>query len=550
MNFAKIVEYREKFKIKTYKDLVYFQLYFIRQFCSEHKKDIYLFGGFLRDLVLNKKSKDMDFIVGKNAQDLADYLEYVYNEILNTKVQLRKRGDNFLLTIKVDSFEILNDLVGKKDPIIDILKESDFTINALAINLRNYPNLLDLVYKSKIDKSKVISSNKNSLSDLKHKVIRINKMDPHLTNIVRAFKIYERGGFHLDEATAEILRKKSILIKFGLKKKTNYYDVKKKMRNKNYAILMEVAMGFREASGNKSVFDYFKFLDDHNVKFDPEFGEKVYWDSFFEIKDNIPTFLANDSYAKDFNSFLRYLEDNNIDPNKFGKQEIRQIFMEQINGNKTYNYSPGQTVGLFLNTIMGEGKWIDKTIDDYDERIYFSLKRFQQRTNFLNSLFDNYNLENLHYLKVHDLDKFYRQKIRISALLLSNNFEPDLDKLKRTSLFRKIDLEVVRSQIKLFNYIIAASLSQTEDEFKNVIVKIKRVIKPIVGSRSVLEKFLSKFNFNLTYLDYVFDPMIRIFHAVYALKNTKYENKVYTQITPEEFKQTLDKVKLYFDRSK
>lgn len=504
----------------------------------------------MRDLLLNKKSKDMDFIVGKNAQDLSDYLEYIYKEVLDANFVLRKRGDNYLLTIKIGQFELLNDLVSKNEPIIDILKESDFTINALAINLRNYANLSDLVYKSKIDDSKVLSSNQHSLSDLNHKIIRINKMDPNLTNIVRAFKVYERGGFHLDPATADILRKKSILIKFALRKKTHYYDIKKKMKDKNYARLMEIAMGFRESSSSKGVFDYFKFLDDHNVKFDPDFAESVYWDSFFEIEDNIPTFLANDSYAKNIKSFMAYLTDNGVDVDRFGRKQIQEIFMRKINSNKTYNYSPGQTVGLFLNTIMGEGKWIDKGISDYDKRIYYALKEFQKQTNFLNSLFDHYNLENLRYLKVHDLDKYYRQKIRISALLLSNNFEPELEKLKRSSLFRKIDVEVIRSQIKLFNYIVAASLANSDQEFKRIFSNIKRTIKPIVGSRSVLEKFLEKFSLNVGYIDYVFDPMIRIFTAIHALKGTKYENKIYTQINREDFVNTLNKIKSYFNGSK
>lgn len=138
--------------------------------------DIYIVGGYLRDLILNLHTYDMDYVVRgtsglKFAQDLANLFNGYY--------------------IELDaSFDIARVVLPDKKNYIDIagcqgksieedLSRRDFTINAMAINLK------------KIDSEALIDPH-NGLSDIKDKTIKTisekNIIDDPL-RILRAFRI-------------------------------------------------------------------------------------------------------------------------------------------------------------------------------------------------------------------------------------------------------------------------------------------------------------------------------------------------------------------------
>lgn len=146
-------------------------------YLSDLDLDIYLIGGFLRDSILNKPSKDLDFlIVDKDPFDLA-------KEISN-----RFNGKSFILDKETKTSRFVfsendeTDLYSfdftscAKNKIENDFLRRDFTFNALSINLKNPNELIDKFL---------------GISDLKDKVVRAIKNENLIDDplrILRAFR--------------------------------------------------------------------------------------------------------------------------------------------------------------------------------------------------------------------------------------------------------------------------------------------------------------------------------------------------------------------------
>lgn len=108
-------------------------LFRVADIAAEYKCDIYLVGGFLRDLLLGRKSRDIDFAVRKGAVALA---RKTANRLRAGFVVLdKRRGCARVIIRRGDKGLILDFTDFRGRDIEQDLAARDFSINALAVDL-------------------------------------------------------------------------------------------------------------------------------------------------------------------------------------------------------------------------------------------------------------------------------------------------------------------------------------------------------------------------------------------------------------------------------
>lgn len=179
----------------------------ISEIAIHNNLEVYVIGGFVRDALLNRPSKDIDIVVIGNGIDLAKTVaEKIGND---TQVTVFKNFGTAML--KHHDYEI--EFVGarkesyrrdSRKPIVengnlqDDQERRDFTINALAIGLgQDYGKLLDPF---------------GGLNDLECKIIR-TPLEPDKTfsddplRMMRGIRFASQLGFIIEEETFESIKR-------------------------------------------------------------------------------------------------------------------------------------------------------------------------------------------------------------------------------------------------------------------------------------------------------------------------------------------------------
>ncbi len=176
--------------------------------------ETYIVGGYARDLVLNRNSKDIDFTCGGSGIELAQEVAKQYD--FHVPLSVFKNFGTAML--KFDEYEL--EFVGarkesyrsdSRKPIVENgtleedLKRRDFTINTMAISLnaRNYGDLLDPF---------------DGLKDIKRKLIR-TPLEPNITfsddplRMLRGVRFAAQLNFDIDADTFYALSENADRIK-------------------------------------------------------------------------------------------------------------------------------------------------------------------------------------------------------------------------------------------------------------------------------------------------------------------------------------------------
>ncbi len=182
-------------------------------FANENNYEVYVIGGFVRDLLLNKPSKDIDFVVIGDGVDFAKKLAKKLNKknisvFKNFGTAMFKYEDKELEFVgaRKESYQRYS-----RKPVVsagtveDDQKRRDFTINALAISL-NKSNLYEVIDPF------------NGIEDLKNKIIR-TPLSPDITfsddplRMLRGIRFTTRLGFKIDAKAFDAIKKNKDRIK-------------------------------------------------------------------------------------------------------------------------------------------------------------------------------------------------------------------------------------------------------------------------------------------------------------------------------------------------
>ena len=180
----------------------------IADISHKNKTPVYVIGGFVRDLILKRPSKDIDFVVIGSGIDLAEKIALSIGK--NCKVTVYKNFGTAML--HYDDWNI--EFVGarkesyredSRNPVVengsltDDQNRRDFTINAMAISLQenSYGEFLDPF---------------GGMEDIKKRLIR-TPLDPDITfsddplRMMRAIRFAAQLNFTIEESTLQAIKR-------------------------------------------------------------------------------------------------------------------------------------------------------------------------------------------------------------------------------------------------------------------------------------------------------------------------------------------------------
>ena len=170
------------------------------------RRDVFLVGGYVRDLFLSKKTNDRDIVVFnypaiKLAKEIQQKIDGYFVELDN---------ENYIYRVVSQDKENYIDVAqGVGGDIYDDLSRRDFSVNALAVNLQNF-EIIDVL---------------DGLSDLENKKIKLvknqNLFDDAL-RMIRAARFCATLDFDVDENLIKLIAENKNCLRNIAKERINY----------------------------------------------------------------------------------------------------------------------------------------------------------------------------------------------------------------------------------------------------------------------------------------------------------------------------------------
>jgi poly(A) polymerase len=166
----------------------------------------YIVGGFIRDLILGRNTADIDIAVAADALDFSPKLA----QALNGKfIPMDKENRIARIILKNASGSTGTrqiDISSVKSSIEEDLSQRDFTVNAMALPLQNFTDIME----------DAIIDPFGGLTDIRNKIIRIvsdKAFEMDALRLLRGARLSTELGFIIDKQTEDLMRKQCHLIK-------------------------------------------------------------------------------------------------------------------------------------------------------------------------------------------------------------------------------------------------------------------------------------------------------------------------------------------------
>ena len=173
---------------------------------KSHDKEAYFVGGYVRDLYLNRESKDIDITTSATPEEVMSYFHNVKNtgKKYGTVTVLKGEFKYEVTTYRMDGPYVSNrkpEDVTYTESLEEDLKRRDFTMNAIVLDENE--KVVDLFGGRKDIENQVIRSIGDPNKRFTEDALRM----------LRAFRFSSQLGFDIDQATLEALQTQRHLIK-------------------------------------------------------------------------------------------------------------------------------------------------------------------------------------------------------------------------------------------------------------------------------------------------------------------------------------------------
>ncbi|MGM0437184.1 MAG: hypothetical protein ACQEQD_02815 [Bacillota bacterium] len=177
---------------------------------KKYNTEIYLTGGAVRDILLDKEVNDFDFAVKNNVKEISiEFSEF----ISGSYIELDKENDIYRVVknnIDYDFTALQGGSIEK-----DLLKR-DFTINALAIPHQHFDKIKTISNKNEKISKKILIDPFGGIRDLNNSLIRVlgrETFDNDPIRLLRAVRFKAILDFDIEKNTEKMIFKKRKLLK-------------------------------------------------------------------------------------------------------------------------------------------------------------------------------------------------------------------------------------------------------------------------------------------------------------------------------------------------
>lgn len=174
--------------------LPYPDLFYQIQSALADREDIYLVGGAVRDALQQKTIHDLDFVCLRDAQSAArKTANYIQGDIycMDAEHQVYR----VIPQGKESAVQMIDFMLARSSAIEDDLRLRDFSINAMAVPLQDPQKLIDPLHGA-------MDLHRNVLT-----ACTVNAFNDDAIRIMRGIRIAAEGGYHIEAATRELMKK-------------------------------------------------------------------------------------------------------------------------------------------------------------------------------------------------------------------------------------------------------------------------------------------------------------------------------------------------------